>query len=148
MKKLILLVSVASLGFISCDKEDVPQKDVPSAVVNALEAKFPEATDVEWEKHGANYEADFDLNMIDYSALISSESEILKFKYYISTAELPEAVSNAISSNYPDKIIDDADVLQVGEMVYYQIEFDGGLTDTHKIFSASGEENPEIEYWD
>ena len=44
----------------SCEKEDdIHLSDVPSAVVNSFEAKFPNASRAEWEKKGGYIVADF-----------------------------------------------------------------------------------------
>jgi uncharacterized membrane protein YkoI len=67
MKKIIFYSAVLSLGILSsCDDKKLSASQVPQPAMNAFNAKYPGATNVEWktEKEDGKtiYEAAFKLN--------------------------------------------------------------------------------------
>lgn len=148
MRRVIILTVILASMLMSCNSNDDPNLDTPSLVLNAFQTKFPEATDVEWEKSKAGYEVVFEIENIDHTAIIESDGKLIKYKYEILSSELPEAVKNTIKTNYGISKIDDSEILKVDEITYYQIEIDGGLMDDKLIFNSNGVENLEIEYLD
>ncbi|RDV15686.1 hypothetical protein DXT99_08470 [Pontibacter diazotrophicus] len=139
-----------SVFLLSCsnDENDVVPNDVPEAVKNTLTTNFSNAMDVEWEKSGTNYEADFDVAGVDHEALIEPSGEMLMYKYDIPETELPDAVTAAISQNYSGMHIDDAERLYQGNDEFYQVDLDNSGTDVHLVFSPDGQEQTEPAYWD
>lgn len=149
MKRLGLICGMVFFTLISCDNEkDIRASQVPSLVLNSLETKFPNARDVEWETKNDNYFVDFEVDGADYNARINSKGKLLKFKYDLETNEMPETVRSAIEAKYPNKIIDGVQVIKKEGNLYYQIEFEGRFTDSHKIFDEKGGVTTEIKVWD
>ncbi|ADF52883.1 conserved hypothetical protein [Zunongwangia profunda SM-A87] len=129
------------------DDEDDFRADVPSVVLNAFQSNYPKASDVEWEMLGDDYQVDFEIERVDYEAIFSAEGDMLKYKYEISSTELPEAVKKAITTNYGNYQIDDTDILVINKDLYYQVELDG-KPDKHLVLNEDGSENASITYWD
>ena len=129
------------------DDEDDFRADVPSVVLNAFQSNYPKASDVEWEMLGDDYQVDFEIERVDYEAIFSAEGDMLKYKYEISSTELPEAVKKAITANYANYQIDDTDILVINKDLYYQVELDG-KPDKHLVLNEDGSENASITYWD
>lgn len=148
MKRVIFLTVIFVSMLISCDSNDNPNLETPSVVLNAFQAKFPGAKDVEWEKFKEDYEVEFEIERIDYTAIIANEGNLIKYKYDILSTELPEAVNKSIKTNYDFNKIDDTEILKIDENTYYQVEFEGNIKDDKVIFNADGEENTDIEYLD
>lgn len=150
-KYLLLLPAVLLLACNKEDSNDVKPNAVPEAVRSSLSSQFPSAAKVEWEKSGADYEADFEVNAVDHDALFKASGELVKYKVDIAAAELPEPVRTAISQQYSGLSIDDPERLQVSgsEAVLYQVELDrpGNDPDVHLVFTASGQQSTEA-YWD
>ena len=143
MKTTLYLFSLVSLligAGCESDDEDDFRADVPSVVLNAFQSNYPKASDVEWEMLGDDYQVDFEIERVDYEAIFSAEGDMLKYKYEISSTELPEAVKKAITANYANYQIDDKDL-------YYQVELDG-KPDKHLVLNEDGSENASITYWD
>ncbi|MBF9255118.1 PepSY-like domain-containing protein [Pontibacter sp. 172403-2] len=137
-----------SVSFTSCQGEDVAPQDVPSVVTNTLMSAFPNATDLDWEKKNGSYEADFDIDTVDYEALLDASGKMLQVKHEITEVQLPETVKNTISQNYKDTRIDDAEMVEKGSDKYYQVELESSGPDQKLVFSADGVVQTDISYWD
>jgi hypothetical protein len=151
MKLTINLLLLLSFLQFSCDDDkdnDVAPDSVPEAVKTTFAASFPNTVGLEWEKIGEDYEADFDVDTVDHEALFSANGEMLKYKFDITEADLPDAVKTAISQNYSDMRIDDAEKLLQGNDAYYQVELENGSPDKNLVFSADGQEQTQMAYWD
>ena len=151
MKLTVSLMLLLGLIQFSCDDEkdnDVKPDSVPETVKTTLAANFPNTVGLEWEKIGNDYEADFDVDTVDHEVLISASGEMLKSKYDITEAELPEAVKTAISQSYSNLRLDDAEKLLQGNSEYYQVELDDSGADKKLVFSADGQEQTQPAYWD
>tara|TARA_B100001079_G_C16326381_1_gene477027 strand:+ start:644 stop:1096 length:453 start_codon:yes stop_codon:yes gene_type:complete len=150
MKMTLYLFSLVSLligAGCESDDEDDFRADVPSVVLNAFQSNYPKASGVEWEMLGDDYQVDFEIERVDYEAIFSAEGDMLKYKYEISSTELPEAVKKAITANYANYQIDDTDILVINKDLYYQVELDG-KPDKHLVLNEDGSENASITYWD
>lgn len=148
MKRIIIMTAILAGVFISCDNDDSPNVKTPSVVLNTFRSEFPDATDVEWEEFKDDFEVEFEIEKIDHTAILSSDGNLIKYKYDILLSELPEPVSQSIDTNYDRNKIDDTEILKIGNTSYYQIEFDNNLIDDQVIFNASGGINSVIEYLD
>lgn len=122
--------------------------EVPSVAVNTLKAQFPNATDMDWEIFENNYQAEFEVASVDHKALIGAKGKLLKYKYEVNITDLPQEVIQTIKQSYPDEKVDGAHVLKIEDSTFYEVEFEGLITDQHKVFTAAGVENKNIEHWD
>lgn len=149
MKNLILIMTVLSIGFFSCDKDDdVKITDTPTAVQTSFEAKFPNATAVSSEKKGNDYEVDFRLNNVEHEALFTAEGTLVKYKYDVLLSVFPESIKTTVSTDYEGKTIDDTEALVIDGATYYQLELDNSPQDMKLVFNADGTLNTQIPYWD
>jgi hypothetical protein len=79
--------------------------NVPVAVTNAFNAKFPGATDLKWEKENSKeLEANFKLNNTTVSANFGLDGSWVETETTIPAAELPAAVTNAVNIKYPGAV--------------------------------------------
>lgn len=142
-----LLISAFLLTtIISCDN-DIALSEVPSVVENTFKSTFPNARDVEWEKYGEDFEVDFELNNIDYSARIDAKGNLLSHKYDIDMSEIPTKVLGFLEQEYKGKIYDDSEVLVQDGVSYYQVEIDGFLSDTRVVVDSLGNKKENIKTW-
>lgn len=147
MKKAFLIVLAVVIGFSSCEDDDMRDSDVPSVVLNGFISMFPNAEKVEWEKRSDLFEAEFEIDNVEYDALLDAEGSILKYKYDILFEKLPEAVKTSITNQFDRTKVDDTEVLLIAETTYYQIKFDEEPQDNHVIFEESGQVNTNISPW-
>lgn len=101
MKKITLLFT--AIMFVSATS--VCQVNVPDAVKTAFNNKFPNATQVKWEKENKKeLEANFKMNDTDVSANFGLDGSWVETETTIPTSELPAAVSNTVNKKYPGAI--------------------------------------------
>lgn len=149
MKAIMLSILMFGGVLTSCSQEDdVSPKDVPSVVLNTFNAQFAKAVDIEWEKHGENYEAEFDIDRTDHKALIEGSGSMLMFKHDIPASELPAEVQSTLDQDFADYKIEDPERLEKEGIVYYQIEMEKGEMEEYKVFSADGTIDESLTYWD
>lgn len=139
MKTPILLLLLVTFSLTACNNE-IPETEIPSVVRNAFNLEFKGATGVEWEKNGSLYEVEFEINNIDHKALIEETGNLVKYKKELHPRELPENLKTSLTGDQDLSKVDEADLLVMNENSYYQLEFDGLLTDSHKIYNQAGEE--------
>ena len=84
--KLCILIIAIFVTASSCS-EDYPASKVPSVVHNTIKAKFPGALDIDWKKNADSYEAEFDLNGIEYTAFVEPAGKLISYKHEIKAAE-------------------------------------------------------------
>ncbi|UBZ07299.1 PepSY-like domain-containing protein [Salegentibacter mishustinae] len=147
MKKTVFLVLAMAMVFTACEDDDIRNADIPSVVLNGFTEQFSNATGVEWEKKADLYEAEFEIEKVDYEAILSSDGTIVKYKYDVSYEALPEAVQASITADYDKTNIDEIELIQISEKSYYQVEFDAEPNDNKIIFEESGQVTTQITTW-
>lgn len=106
--------------------QETPGKDVPAKIKAALQKQFPNAKEVKWEKENGNYEAEFDMNKADYSALFDVDGHLLETEVEIKVSELPNAALTYIKANYAgQKIKEAAKITNNKGTVTYEAEIKG-----------------------
>jgi len=152
-RHLLLLPCVLLLACSKNDSDDVQPDAVPQAVRTSFATRFPTVTDLDWEKQGANYEADFKVNAVDHDALLDPAGTVLMYKYDIATTDLPAAVQAALAQNHAGLRLDDVETRFQGsstETSFYQVELDVAdpQPDRKLVYSADGQEVSQPAYWD
>ncbi len=146
MKSIILLITVASVSLVSCG-QDIPASKVPSVVQNTVQSKFANAVDIEWEKKSNFYEAEFDIDKIDYKAHVDASGKLMGCKIDMKVSELPAVITTAISNEHTGYEIDDADKLEKDGTIYYQVELDAkGKKDKQLVYTTDGKPAQNITY--
>lgn len=142
MKKMkfmaLAAVCVALFAFSSCsDDDDVKPTD---AAHNALMAKYPDATHIEWEKKKTYLVADCYINSKDADVWFTEDGTWKMTEYELLPADLPQAIATAISgSEYASWRIDDRDLLEYpGKASVYVVEVEEHNKEFDLYFSAEG----------
>jgi uncharacterized membrane protein YkoI len=130
---LLLLVGVMA----SSSAQDIDQKNVPSVVKSAFSKDYPKATDIDWEKKGANYEVDFNLGKVDHKATYAASGKTVSFEKDIPNAQLPAVIAKNIKAKYPKGRIDDVDWINTAGKITYKIDIEG-TPDVNVWYDASG----------
>lgn len=137
--KVIYLTIALGLGgsFLAC-AQDIPQNEVPSVVLNAFQARYPNATDVEWEKKGEFYHVEYDLGRTDHEVWLDASGKLVKHEEDIPKAQLPDAVKQTVSSQFGKYRIDDTDKIEKDGRTYYKIGLEGSMGDRTIFTDAAG----------
>jgi len=142
----IFTLIVTPLLLCACSTKE----DVPEAVRISFADRFPGVTDVDWEMERPDeWEAEFDLHEMEYSANFSMSGEWLETEHEINTTNIPSEVVTLVSSKYKDPQFKKAEVIEspLGQSFELQIKSDQeNLTieiDPDGIISQVPEENDE-----
>lgn len=147
MKTKIFGLFWALLGvvtFTGCDNDDddIRVSDVPNAVMNTFEAKFPNVSRAEWENKLGYYVADFWQEGLETHVWIDSKAEwkMTELDFGVNLQLLPEAVRNAFQGGqYGNWRVDDIDKYERADRTFYLIEVEtGGQQDRDLFFGEDG----------
>lgn len=145
MLRLIILM-LLGIFLIGCD-DDIAASQIPSVVENTFKSHFPDATDVEWETHGDDFEVDFEVDRTDHSARIDNAGTLLGYKYEITRNTIPSTIIAVLSGEYPNENWEDPEILVIGQNNYYQLEIDGFFNDKKIMLDNTGNKIDTIKFW-
>ncbi|MDI1353269.1 MAG: hypothetical protein PSX36_00025 [bacterium] len=134
MKTKILLLALTFSTSIMCAQK-LAEKEVPVPVLGGFKMKYKDVKVEKWEKEGANFEAEFDLNKQEYSVLLDAAGNILETEVEIPVSELPLGVKEYVTKNYKgSKIKEASKITDASGMVTYEAE----VAKEDLIFDANG----------
>lgn len=137
MKKLIgTLVCIGAVSLSVAQK--LKKGEVPQPVKIAFEKKYPTVKSVNWEKEGDGYEASFDLQKEEVSALFDSTGKVKEVETEIETKNLPAAVKNSLSKDYAGYQIKEAAKIIAENVTTYEAEVKRGKQSFDLVFSEDG----------
>lgn len=137
MKTVMLAILGAAISTATV-AQDIPQSEVPSLVLNAFQSKYAKVTDLEWEKKGDLYKAEFEIGKRDHDVWIDANGQVTKHKEDFPKSELPAAIRQKIESEFKDFTIDDVDKIEEGGKVSYLVDLDGKTGDRDVFFNEDG----------
>ncbi len=134
MKKLIMLVAVATAINFTVQAQKIDASKVPSSVKTAFAKQYP-GISVKWEKEDGKYEAGFKQNGNTMSALFEPSGKLEESEMDIKVTDLPAPVLAYIKAHYKGKSIrEGAKITKADGTVNYEAEVDG----KDIIFDANG----------
>ena len=136
MKNIFFIALFVCSAFTTVLAQQNPSK----AVKYAFDKKFPNAIKVKWEKENdTEYEVEFLLNRIEYSANFSNKGIWLETEKSIKYTTLPEAVKNSFRETYKTEIVKDvAEIEMANGELKYEIEYKSGLKSKDVFYSKEG----------
>lgn len=137
MKNLIAIAAVALVTNVACAQK-VKEADVPAAVKEAFAKKYP-GTKAEWEKEGADYEAEFHENKVETSVVFDPNGTFKEHEVEIKTTELPKTVTEYCTKNYAGyKLKEASKINDAAGKVWYEAEVEKGKEVVEMIFDDKG----------
>ena len=125
MKKFALIVVAAIITSLSFAQK-LQVKNIPTPVKTAFLKNFPQAKAEKWEKDGANFEAEFELNKTEQSVLFDAQGNLLETEVEIKLNQLPKGVLEYVKANYKGKdVIEAAKITDPKGTVTYEAEIKG-----------------------
>lgn len=115
---------------------------VPDVVLDAFDKKFPEASEVKWDKQDDHvFIASFILNELDYQARFTDKGKWQETRIAIEYEKLPEKVQTGFEKNYnPGKVKSVMKSESSSGKVKYVFEVKKLLKSEEVIFSELGKE--------
>lgn len=133
--KTLITIATFSLGISLAQAQTVKEADVPGVVKQALKKQHPTAKVEKWEKEGANYEVEFQVNKIETCALYDEAGKFLESEIEIKESELPKGVAEYVSKNMSGKKIKESSKITNASGI---ISFEAEIDKTDYIFDANG----------
>ncbi len=114
-------------------------EETPEAVQSAFSKKFPDAKSVKWEKESEQeWEAEFKLNGVGYSANFTSSGEWKETEHEIRSNEIPEVVNATLKSEFSGYEVEDSEITEKPEETEYEFELEKGEVVYEVTISAEG----------
>ena len=128
-----------SLIAVSATAQKIKEAEVPADVKSAFAKKYPGAKVEEWEKEGGDFEAEFDWNKTESSALFSANGSFKALEQEIKIAELPKAVTDYCTKNYAAYKLNEASkITEASGKIMYEAELKKAKEHFDLIFDNNG----------
>ena len=145
MKKIIITAALAAfmLGGYSQDKKEAAKAEkqvtIPQLVTKTFAAQYPKVAKVKWgiEKPG-EYEAEFDYNKAEMSALYNEKGTLLETETEIKNAELPQAIRTTLAKDFVGYKFDEFEKAEANGIVTYEMEAKKDKKTFELVFDRSG----------
>ncbi len=138
MKTTIATLALC-IGFIGANAQQLKEAEVPANVKAGFEKKYPGSKVEKWEKEGSDYEAEFDLNKVESSAVFDANGTFKELEQEIKTSELPKQVTEYCSKNYAGyKLSEAAKITDASGKVMYEAEMSKGKEHFDALFDQNG----------
>ena len=133
--KSVILVIAGFVLALTVFAQTVKETAVPAAVKSAFAKKYPGINKVKWEKEKGNYEANFEQQGKEASAVFSATGNFEESEIGISATELPAAVREYVNTHYKGATIKEAAKITKanGEVLY-----EANVKNKELIFDAQG----------
>lgn len=121
------------------------QSKVSNAVSTAFSQKFPNATNVKWDKENTHeYEASFEWNGEKHSANFSDTGEWLETESITTFNQLPDKVQATFNALHKGATIKAVAKIETSKgAIKYEVEIKQGLKTIELFYSADGTETKE-----
>lgn len=144
-----MMMCVAAIAFTACSDDDDRDQGikVPESVVKALQQRYPEALQVEWERKAEYYVADCRLNGRDANVWFDAYAIWCMTEVDMTWDGLPSAVQTTfMASEYAEWEKDDCYMLIYSlAPLQYAIEVEQGKTSIQLFYSEDGEPINELD---
>jgi hypothetical protein len=130
-----LVLSLAACS--SAQKSDKKQKEskVPLTVEEAFKKHYPSIQHVDWQKEGANYEAEFENGETETSVVMDINGQILETETEIETSDLPKVIFSYLETNYKGQKVKEAAKIVMGDGT---IRYEAEVNKKDLIFDSNG----------
>ncbi|WP_246067774.1 PepSY-like domain-containing protein [Changchengzhania lutea] len=123
------------LSFIACDKD----ASTPQKVKDAFTTRFPNATDVEWEKESdTEWEAEFKLDGKEHTSNFMQNGTWVETEYEVAESEVPQVVMDPLNANFEGYNIEDMELSETATGTVYEFEIEKGEDEMEVVINSSG----------
>ncbi|MCD7936874.1 MAG: PepSY-like domain-containing protein [Tannerellaceae bacterium] len=136
-----LTVLLVSIFAIACNDEEKDYTITPTEKLStALQQRFPEATNIQWESINEHYIASFTQNGIAYKAWFDEYALWYMTSYPISYTEIPELVMNTLSSSaYGNMVVKGVELVEQIDILYYRFNVSDSGANGYVNISGAGQ---------
>lgn len=124
--KNVLIILAIMLSATLANAQKVASSKVPVNVKASLQKNYPNVTDVKWEKEHGNYEAEFKVDGLEYSVLLTGSGVVLETEVELAENELPQKARTYVATTYKGSKIKEASRITTNKgVVKYEAEVNG-----------------------
>jgi len=140
MKAIIFAITSLCLGATATYAQKITTDKVPAGVQANFKKQFAQAAKVQWEMEDADYEVNFKNNGVESSAKYNKDGNWLAIEQEIKKAELPAAVLQTVSKEFPKAELDEIEkVTYPNNKIAYEMEVEQGKQKFEVQFSTDGQ---------
>jgi len=133
--KTSIIIAASVLVTTLAHAQKIQEKEVPAEVKSSFTKHFAGAKEAKWEKEKGNYEAEFDLNKTEQSALFDATGTLLETEVEIELNQLPAGVLDYVKTRYANQSVKEAaKITDTKGTVTYEAEIKG----MDLIFDSTG----------
>ena len=137
--KNLATIALTVLGVCTVFAQDINPNSVPANLRQSFEQNYPQASDVEWELEGQSYKVEFDSNRLEHEIWYTTDGIATKAEHEITAADLPQAITAVIASNYAGYKVDSVEKTTMDGSTTYDVELEKGWNDEKDVvFNESG----------
>lgn len=138
MKRIVMFSAVlaVTVEMMACNQ----QKEAPKVVLESFVGHFENAQNIKWNQEKPNeWEAEFTMNTIDYSATFDQNGNWLETEHKIDKSELPEEVALSINESYADYSIEETEMVETPQIkTAYEVTIESGEEDIVLVIDTTG----------
>lgn len=136
MRTFYLMALIALFTISTSFAGDIKESQVPSAVKNYVKANHPKATAVKWDfdKSDASYEAEFEVEGLEYELVLSPSGELLYGEMDVLLVDVPAMIQDYIAANYPGYDVNKAQIIKNGNSTKYEVSLSKTDSMGHKKY--------------
>lgn len=141
MRNLKSIIAVSLILFLaSCAKYSgkLNHKSIPEPVRKSFAAEFPDTEDIEWEKEGEHYEAEYEEKGVEKTVILDANGKIIATTTEISVDDLPRAIVDYVNNNYSGHAIDEAERGENEEGSFFEVEIEKDDLEIELMFDKEG----------
>ena len=132
---MLFVILALGLGLSYANAQKIKEANLPAPVKETLYKKYSDLKHYSLEKEGANYELVFEQNETEVSVIIDKEGNVLEVETEIKIADLPKAVSEYVTKNYPNRSIREASKITNPKG---DLTFEAEIKEGDLIFDSNG----------
>jgi hypothetical protein len=122
MKKLIILISVFSLGFgFYAKAQYIGAQDLPADINQDFSAKYPNLSQVDWEKDGKKFKATFNVEKWAHEVVYDRNGKIVSQQFGLPLTSVPADVYGGVKKNFPELEVKEADQVEEKGKISYKL---------------------------
>ena len=124
---------------VAFEKTRTVRATPPAAVLAIFRSQYANARDIEWETDNVIYNVEFEIGNVDYEAWYDANGVRLMHMEDIRTSALPQAVSSAITRDYPGfRIDDEPNKIYINSEVIYEVSIEKGKSELDVYYLSNG----------
>ncbi len=137
MRILLTLIFAMTAAIPAFSQEEVK---VPDDVMTTFINKFRGAEEIAWEKDGKNYEVEFTMEGVTYSAVFDKKGFWLETGKDADESVLPQAVKDQIAAQFAGYTIEEVEVVSTPKMLEgFEVELKGEKDMIEALFDYKGD---------